>query len=62
LELLRGELDEEGIKMLSKKKEKFSLRHCTGVLKRLARWGGCKKPLSRKKEKFSLRHCTGVLV
>jgi hypothetical protein len=49
------------MKMLSKKKEKFSLRHCTGVPKRLARRGGfAKKPLSKKKEKFFLRHCTGV--
>jgi hypothetical protein len=61
LELLRGKLEGEVIKMSSRKKEKCSLRYRTGVLKRLARWRGGKEPLSKKKEKFSLRHCSEVL-
>jgi hypothetical protein len=49
-------------KQLSREKEKFSLRHCTEVLK-TARWMERfkKKQLSGEKEKFSLRHCTDFL-
>ncbi len=48
-------------KQLSREKEKFSLRHCTGVLKTARRLERLKSQLSREKEKFSLRHCTEVL-